>query len=320
MTVAVVGSSGLIGSALVERLAASGESVVRLLRPTSRDLGQAASSSGGRVRSVAWDPASGREAHRALGDVGPIDAIVNVAGAGIGDRRWSARRRAELRDSRILTTRAVVDLVGSLDPAPRTLVSASAVGFYGDRGDEPLTESSTVGDGFLAELCADWERAAAPAADTGVRTVVVRSGIVLAPRGGALGRQVPLFRFGLGGRLGPGTQYRSWISLEDEVAALLRCLEDERVVGPVNLTAPHPVTDADFAAALGRALHRPARLTVPSAALRAVFGAQMAEEFLLASQRAVPEKLAAHGFAFAHPHLDQALRWAVGSAGTLSRP
>ncbi len=190
-------------------------------------------------------------------------------------------------------------------------MNASAVGYYGDRGDEILTETSTNGTGFLAGLCRQWEEATAPAADAGIRTVMVRSGIVLAPDGGALSRQLPLFRLGLGGRLGPGTQFRSWISLEDELSALVRCLEDDDMSGPVNLTAPEPVTDADFARSLGRALHRPARLPVPATALRLALGAEMASEMLLGGQRVVPAALNAHGFHFAHPVVDAALRWVL---------
>ena len=174
-----------------------------------------------------------------------------------------------------------------------------------------LTETSTNGTGFLADLCRQWEETTAPATGAGIRTVVVRSGIVLAPHGGALGRQLPLFRLGLGGRLGPGTQFRSWITLEDEVSAVVRCLEDDGLSGPVNLTAPEPVTDATFAAALGRALHRPTRLPAPATALRLVLGREMASELLLYGQRAIPAALEAHGFEFAHPDLDDALRWVI---------
>ncbi len=316
MTVAVTGSSGLIGSALVERLAANGERVVQLRRPSGRpDPPQPGPAPAERVVSVVWDPAGGtldEKLLETLGPLGPFDAVVNLAGAGIGDRRWTAERRRLLRESRIGTTRAVVDLATALDPRPRVLVSASAVGYYGDRGEETLTEESAAGRGFLAELCVDWEAAAAAAAPAGVRTVLLRSGIVLTAAGGALGRQVPLFRLGLGGRLGPGTQVRSWISLEDEVSAILRCLEDDALSGPVNATAPSPVSDAELAAALGRALHRPARLAVPAAALRLAFGSDLADEVLLSSARVVPAVLTAHGFEFAHPALDEALRWAFG--------
>jgi hypothetical protein len=302
VNVLVAGSGGLIGTALVGRLEGGGHRVIRLVR---RDPGPPT------TPTVRWDPREGTYDRAALAELGPIDAAVNLAGAGIGDRRWSPARKQELHDSRVDSTRSVAELLGECRPRPRVLVNASAVGYYGDRGDELLTETSTNGTGFLAVLCRQWEETTAPAADAGIRTVVVRSGIVLAPRGGALGRQLPLFRLGLGGRLGPGSQFRSWISLEDELSAVVRCLEDDGLSGPVNLTAPEPVTDATFAAALGRALHRPARLPTPATALRLVLGSEMASELLLYGQRVVPAALDAHGFEFAHPGLDDALRWVL---------
>ncbi|MGB7051203.1 MAG: TIGR01777 family oxidoreductase [Acidimicrobiales bacterium] len=302
MNVLVAGSSGLIGTALVDRLEVGGHRVIRLVR---RDPGPPTTS------AVRWDPREGTYDRAALAELGPIDAAVNLAGAGIGDRRWSAARKQELRDSRVDSTRSVAELLGECRPRPRVLVNASAVGYYGDGGDELLTETSTNGTGFLADLCRQWEETTGPAADAGIRTVVVRSGIVLAPQGGALGRQLPLFRLGLGGRLGPGTQFRSWISLEDELSAVVRCLEDDSLSGPVNLTAPEPVTDATFAAALGRALHRPALLPAPATALRLVLGREMASELLLYGQRVVPTALDARDFEFAHPGLDDALRWVL---------
>ncbi len=231
----------------------------------------------------------------------------------IGDKRWSAERKRVIRESRLDSTRLLAETLRTCGPLPRVLVNASAVGYYGNRGVEILTEESSAGTGFLAGLCREWEEATRPATEGGIRTVIVRSGIVLAPRGGALGRQLPLFRLGLGGRLGPGSQYRSWISLDDEVSAIVRCLDDEALSGPVNLTAPEPVTDAEFAAGLGRAVHRPVVLPVPAAALRLALGGEMAAEMLLAGQRVVPAALAARGFEFAHPDLDGALRWAIGS-------
>jgi uncharacterized protein len=305
VNVLVAGSTGLIGTALVDRLERDGHTVVRLVRGSSRPSSSPA---------VRWDPGGGTFDRQALADVGPIDAAVDLAGAGIGDRRWSPARKQEIRQSRVDSTALIADMVVGCTPRPHVLVNASAVGFYGDRGDEILTETSTNGSGFLAQLCRAWEEATAPAADAGIRTVLARNGIVLSPRGGALGRQLPLFRLGLGGRLGPGTQFRSWISLEDELAALARCLEDDGLSGPVNLTAPEPVTDADFAAALGRAVHRPARLPAPAAALWVTFGAEMASEMLLSGQRVVPAALVSHGFGFTHATLDDALRWVVAQS------
>ena len=304
MNVVVAGSSGLIGSALVERLVASGHRVTRLVR------GGTGTESADRVP---WDPEQGTVDRASIASAGPIDAAVNLAGAGIGDKRWSSERKRVIRDSRLGSTRLVLEVLAMCDPPPRVLVNASAVGYYGDRGPEILTEGSPSGTGFLADLCRAWEEAVRPASEAGVRTVMARSGIVLARRGGALGRQLPIFRLGLGERLGRGTQYRSWISLDEEVSAIVRCIEDESLCGPVNLTAPEPVTDAEFAAALGRALHRPAVLRVPPVALRAALGGEMATEMLLAGQRVVPTALGAHGFEFAHPELEIALRWVVGS-------
>ncbi|MBV8462297.1 MAG: TIGR01777 family oxidoreductase [Acidimicrobiales bacterium] len=306
--VLVAGASGLIGGALVDRLTRDGRRVLRLQRP---ETGSASSTPPPRAVTVPFDPGAGHPSTAALEGLGPIDAVVNLAGAGIGDRRWSPSRKQALRASRLVTTDAIVDLAGRCDPLPRVLVNASAVGVYGDRGQEVLTETSAAGSGFLAELCRDWEASASRATDLGLRTVLLRSGIVLAPRGGALGRQVPLFRLGLGGRLGPGTQYRSWISLEDEVAVIVRCLDDDGFAGPVNATGPDPVTDADFAVALGRALRRPARLAVPAAALRVALGREMADEMLLSGQRVEPALLRSRGFEFAHPTLDAALSWVL---------
>ena len=305
MNVVVAGSSGLIGSALVDRLERSGHRVTRLVRN--------ATTTGSASGRVPWDPDRGTIDKGDLAAAGPIGAVVNLAGAGIGDKRWSAERKHIIRDSRLDSTRLLAETLPMCDPLPTVLVNASAVGYYGDRGAEILTESSSPGDGFLAGLCREWEEATRPATEAGIRTVIVRSGIVLAPGGGALGRQLPLFRLGLGGRLGPGNQYRSWISLDDEVSAIVRCLDDEALSGPVNLTAPEPVTDAEFAIGLGRAVHRPAFLPVPATALRLALGGEMASEMLLAGQRVVPAALEGCGFEFAHPDLDGALGWVVGS-------
>jgi hypothetical protein len=191
---------------------------------------------------------------------------------------------------------------------PAVLISASAIGFYGDRGDEELTEASSQGGGFLAELCAAWEDAAGPAAAAGIRTVLLRTGIVLSGQGGALAKQLPLFRVGLGGRMGSGTQYRSWITLDDQVGVILRCLEDVTLSGPVNATAPAPVTDGALAKAIGAALHRPSAVAVPSAALRLVLGSEMANELILGGQRVLPGTLMSRGHPFAHTDVDEAVR------------
>jgi hypothetical protein len=246
---------------------------------------------------------------------GPFDGVVHLAGAGIGDRRWSSDRKQVLVGSRISSTSLLVDILGALSPRPAVLISASAVGFYGDRGDEALTEASGAGSGFLASLCGAWEAAARPAATSGIRTVLLRTGIVLSRHGGALGRQLPLFRLGLGGRTGSGAQYRSWITLDDEVAVIRHCLHDAALEGPVNATAPVPATDAELARALGAALHRPAALPVPAGALRLALGSEMATELVLSGQRVLPAALSGRHFDFAHTDLDEAVRSVLTPVG-----
>jgi uncharacterized protein len=296
--VLVSGSHGLVGAALVNQLAGEGHDVVRLVRSDSTDrlLGG----------TVTWTPTEGSVDRDAMRDASPFDAVVHLAGAGIGDRRWTPQRQREIRDSRVASTRLLVNELRLLDHLPSVLVSASAVGYYGDRGDERLHEDSGPGTGFLAEVCQAWEAEASTIADS-VRVVTLRSGIVLTPRGGALAKQLPLFRVGLGGRLGSGRQYTSWITLRDELSVIRRSLEDERVAGPVNATAPLPVTNAVLSAALGRALRRPAALPVPRAVLELAFGRAMTDDMLLASQRAEPGRLLALGHVFADPDIDLAL-------------
>jgi uncharacterized protein (TIGR01777 family) len=297
MRVAVSGSSGLVGSALCRALEGRGDEVVRLVR---RPAG---------AGEVSWDPGTGRLDGRALAGV---DAAVHLAGAGIGDRRWTAARRATLVSSRVDSTALLAGVLAGVEPRPRVLVNASAVGFYGDRGSEELTEASPPGTGFLADLSRRWEAATAPASAAGIRTVCLRSGVVLAGAGGALARQLPLFKLGLGGRLGSGRQWVSWVSLADEVNAVLHALDHERLSGPVNVVSPHPVTNAELASALGRAVRRPAVVAVPALVLRLVLGGALVDEVLLASQRVVPAALAQSGFAFSYPDLDAALAAALG--------
>ena len=307
MNYLVTGSSGLIGSALVDALAADGHTVVRLVRGARRPANSV-------VSDITWDPAAGRLDHATLQAAGPFDGVVHLAGAGIGDKRWTPARRTELLESRTRSTALLVEALVACDPRPPVLVSASAVGFYGDGGDAPLTEASPSGAGLLAEICRQWEAATAPAAAAGIRTVLLRTGIVLAASGGVLGKQLPLFRLGLGGRMGSGRQVRSWITLDDEIRAIRHCLDDSSLSGPVNATAPAPATDAELARALGAALHRPAALPVPAAALKVALGGEMATEMVLTGQRVLPERLLASGFTFAHPDLPGALA-AVLSGG-----
>lgn len=298
MRIAVTGSHGLIGSSLVPALEASGHAVLRVVRGEALPEG-----------AIPWAPEEGRIDGAALEGV---DAVVHLAGVGIAARRWTRSHRQAVLDSRVQGTTLLARTLAQMDRPPRVLVSASAVGFYGDRDDEVLGESSPSGSGFLAWVCREWEAATRVAEDAGIRTVHLRTGIVLSARGGALKAQLPVFRLGLGGRLGRGTQWLSWIHLDDEVGAIGHVLADSAVSGPVNLVAPNPVTNADFTAGLARTLRRPAVLAVPAPALELALGPQMARELLLASQRAEPGVLISTGYRFAHLHLEEALADALG--------
>jgi hypothetical protein len=311
LNILLTGSSGLIGTALIDRLSGDGHRATRLVRGAPV---RGAPARGGRTVDVSWDPDRGAVDVTGLERAGPFDGVVHLAGAGIGDKRWSADRKAIILESRIESTRLLVDALGRLSAPPPVLVSASAVGWYGDRGDEMLTEASTPGTGFLAEVCQAWEAAAEPAAQSGIRTVHLRTGVVISGTGGALGKQLPLFRLGLGGRMGTGQQYRSWIALEDEVNVILRGLGDAGLSGPVNATAPHPVTDGELARSLGAALNRPSVVAVPAFALRLALGREMADELVLGGQRVLPAALQSVGYEFAHAHLDGAVRAALTPA------
>ncbi|MCX5201666.1 TIGR01777 family oxidoreductase [Streptomyces sp. NBC_00237] len=291
MRIAVTGSTGLIGTALVRSLRADGHEVVRLVRRPARTGGE-----------VTWDPK--RSYVDARGLVG-CEAVVHLAGAGIGDHRWTDAYKRELRESRLLGTSALTEAIASLDVPPRVLVSGSALGFYGETGDRRVDEEAPPGDGFLPSLCVDWEEAAAPAQEAGIRTVFARTGLVVARGGGAWGKLFPIFRAGLGGRLGDGSQYWSFIALHDEVAALRHLIDTESLSGPVNLTAPEPVTNKEVTAAMGRVLHRPTLFPVPKVALRVALG-ELAGD-VLGSQRVVPTRLLESGFSFAFPTVDDAI-------------
>ncbi|UYQ61725.1 TIGR01777 family oxidoreductase [Streptomyces peucetius] len=293
--IAVTGASGLIGGTLVRSLRADGHEVVRLVRRAPRAADE-----------VRWDPA--RQYVDVAGLAG-CDAVVHLAGAGVGDHRWTEAYRKEIRDSRVLGTAAIAEAVASLDVPPRVLVSGSGVSYYGDTGGRAVDESAPPGDGFLSDVCVEWEEATAAAQEAGVRTAVVRTGLVVARQGGAWGRMFPLFKAGLGGRLGSGRQYWSFISLHDTVAALRHILDTESLSGPVNLTAPEPVTNREATAAMGRVLRRPAPFAVPAPALRVVLGG-LADD-VLSSGRVLPAALLGSGFSFAFPRIDDAVRAAL---------
>jgi uncharacterized protein (TIGR01777 family) len=295
MDIVVAGSHGLIGRELLERLREDGHHVRRLVRRPRQTADE-----------HAWDPDAGVLDPRALEGA---DAVVNLAGAGIGDHRWTAEYKRTLLTSRTRTTGLLARTLAALDDPPPVWVQGSAIGWYGDRGSQELTETSSAGEGFLPRLVREWEAATGPAEDAGVRVVHARTGIVLSADGGALGRMLPLLRLGVGGPLGSGRQYWSWITLRDEVAAL-RHLLTAAVHGPVNLCSPRPATNAEITRALARALRRPAVVAVPSFALRVVLG-ELASD-VLGSQRALPTVLEASGFRFADPEIDGAAREVLG--------
>jgi uncharacterized protein (TIGR01777 family) len=290
--VGVTGSHGLIGSALISRLSASGHAIVRLVRsdPAPED--------------IEWDPGAGRLDPDALAGV---DAVINLAGPGIGDHRWTDAYKHEIRDARVRATALVAETIASRDDGPRVLLSASGIDYYGDHGGEELDESSPNGASFLASLCREWEAATGPAEAAGVRVVHLRSGMVLSAAGGALRKLLPLFKLGFGGRFGSGNQWVSWISIDDELAAIEHLLTSD-VHGPANLTAPSPVTNAEFAKTLGRVLHRPAVVPVPRFGPSLIAGREAAEALLYTGRRVLPRVLKADGFTHAHPDLETALR------------
>lgn len=296
--VAVTGATGLIGSALVERLRARGVRVLRLVRRRSDDSSD----------DVAWDPMQGQLPPNALDGV---DAVVHLAGEPIA-QRWTGDRKRAIRESRVRGTELLARIIAGMRRKPGVLLSGSAMGYYGDRGDESLDEGSAAGSDFLAGVARDWERATAAASDAGVRVVLARTGVVLSPRGGALAKLLLPFRLGVGGPIGSGRQWMSWISLHDHLRAIEHSLASSALAGPVNFVAPNPVTNAEFATTLGRVLTRPALVPVPSFALELMYG-EMARATILAGQRVSPRALAADGFEFAHPTLEQALRFELGS-------
>jgi len=292
LTIAISGSSGLIGTALTTRLRADGHTVMPMVRTTARE------------GEIHYDPRAGQlDPEHLIG----VDAIVHLAGAGIGDRRWTAAYRREILESRTLSTsliaRSMAEVVNR--GGPRTLLSGSAIGFYGATDDQELNERSDAGDGFLADVCRQWEAATSPADDAGIRVAHLRTGIVLSPAGGALKKLLPLFRFGLGGRMGSGRQWQSWISIDDQVGAIAFLLTAD-ISGPVNLTAPTPVTNSEFTKVLAEALSRPALLPIPSFGPRLLLGRDLADALLFTGQRVLPDRLTEAGFSFEHSTLAEA--------------
>ncbi|KPI18638.1 protein of unknown function DUF1731 [Actinobacteria bacterium OK006] len=293
--VAIAGASGLIGSALTRSLTADGHEVVRLVRRAPRGKDE-----------VRWDPDGQRM--NAAGLAG-CAAVVNLAGAGVASRRWTEAYKRKILDSRVRGTATLAAAVASLDERPRVFVNGSAIGFYGETGDRVVDESAPPGEGFLPSVCVAWEGAAAPAREAGVRTVFARTGLVVAREGGAWGKLFPLFKAGLGGRMGDGRQYWSYISLHDEVAAIRHLIDTSSLSGPVNLTAPTPLTNREITEAMGRVLHRPTVFPTPAPLLRLALGDMSGD--ILGSQRVHPTRLLSSGFTFAFPSIEEALRAAL---------
>ena len=297
MKILITGSSGLIGSALIPQLAGEGHQVVRLVRRRRADGEDVA----------VWDPDAGK---LGISSLTQTDAVINLAGENIAAGRWSEERKKQIRESRVRGTRLLSESLAQLAAPPRVLVSSSAVGFYGSRGDEVLTEESPPGSGFLPEICKEWEAATEPARQKGIRVVNLRIGMVLSGKGGALTAMLPAFKAGAGGKIGDGRQFVSWIAIDDLTRAISHALLSESLSGPVNATSPNPVRNIELTKALGKVLGRPTIVPVPAFAVRLMFG-EMADALLLASQRVQPTRLEASGFNFQFPEIEAALRHAL---------
>jgi|SRR5580704_1825569 uncharacterized protein (TIGR01777 family) len=311
MKVLMTGATGLVGTALTRALVRDGHSVCRMVRreTVSRKADSPSDAAGPRVIDVPWDPeaSGGLTFADSQGDIAGVDAFVNLAGASIMGGRWTQQRKMVVRSSRVRTTRSVVTALGRLKTPPRVLVSASAIGYYGSRGDEVLSEDSKPGDDFLAHVAQEWEAEAEKAKALGMRVALMRFGIILAKHGGALPPMMKAFQFFVGGSMGSGRQWMSWVTLEDVVGILRYALDDASVSGAVNVVAPQPVRNAEFTRELARTLHRPAIFPAPAFALRLALGQEMADSLLLASQRVEPARLADQGYHFLHRDLHAAL-------------
>jgi len=301
MRILVTGSTGLVGSPLVEQLLAEGHEVIRLVRSPSSATGTI----------VLWDPKS-RDLIRNE-QLENLDVVIHLAGENIASRRWTPEQKARIRNSRVQGTGLLASSLAEQQHKPAVFLSASAIGYYGDQGDRILDEGSGVGDGFLPTVCRDWEAATEPAREAGIRIVLLRFGLILSPKGGALSKMLTPFQIGLGGVVGNGKQFMSWIDLSDVIAAIRHVIDTESMHGPVNIVAPNPVTNRDFTKTLGRILSRPTVLPMPAFAARLALG-QMADELLLASARVLPKKLLDSPFRFEHPTLDDALRHVLDGA------
>jgi uncharacterized protein len=310
MTIVLSGASGMLGSAIGDALRKRGTSVLRLVRGIANEPDELHWNPAADLSSAPNQSQSQNQNQLDASRIEGITAAVHLSGANVASRRWTPAFKKEMTQSRVATTRLLSEALARLKRPPQVLIAASAVGFYGDRGDEILDENSAPGDGFFPELCAAWESATRPAADAGIRAVHLRFGMVVGPNGGALARLSPLFRLGLGGRLGNGRQWMSWVSEADAVSSALFALDHPHIAGPINIAAPEPVTNAVFTRDLGRAVHRPTLLPAPAFALRLALG-EMADAALLASTRAVPKRLQEAGFAFIHPNLPMALAAAL---------
>lgn len=305
MKVLVSGSTGMVGSALTDLLIARGDNVTRLIRPQTH-LNNA---DGSRTSSIIWEPDVGKLDPTTLEN---FDAVVHLAGENIASGRWTVAKKTELRASRIRGTTLLSETLAKLNVKPKVFVSASAIGYYGDRAQEELTEISQKGAGFLADLCQGWESATEPATKAGIRVVNLRIGVVFSTRGGALAKMLLPFELGAGGQIGSGDQFFSWITLEDVAGAIVHTIDTSTISGPVNAVAPHPVTNKEFTKALGKALSRPTLIPIPTFGLRLLFG-EMADECLIASQRALPTKLESTGYKFRDSEIEPALRRVLGN-------
>jgi uncharacterized protein (TIGR01777 family) len=305
MKIALTGASGLIGTQLMDALLRDGHELTQFSRPNSAPASTKASGAGAAasvVRQASWDPSRKLIDSSALEG---IDAVIHLAGVGIADTRWTRQQKDRILTSRTLGTSLLATALAAMDQPPAVLLSGSAIGYYGEHGDEILDESGTPGSDFTARVCIDWEAAAQPALDAGIRVAFLRTGIVQSTEGGALAKQLPFFKLGLGGKVGSGKQYISWISIEDEVRAIQFLLTHE-LSGAVNLTAPEPVTNAEYTKILGGVLHRPTTI-LPITGPRLLFGKELADSLLLTSSRVVPAALLEAGFTFSYPELEPAL-------------